>query len=193
MSSATDGDHVVLVDDTDRAIGTAEKLDAHRRGLKHRAVSALVRNGAGGFLLQRRALSKYHSGGLWTNACCSHPLPGEEALTATHRRLHQEMGFDCPLEPLFIVHYRADVSDGLVENELVHVFGGTYEGPVRPDPAEAHDFRWLTLDALEADMAERPQSYTVWFRKYMSKNREDIAAWLRETPDERADSGRDGR
>jgi len=193
MSTTTDDDLVVLVDDSDAALGTADKLDAHRQGLKHRAISALVRNASGALLLQRRASSKYHSGGLWTNACCSHPLPGEAPLAATHRRLQQEMGFDCALDPLFVVHYRADVSNGLIENELVHVFGGTHDGPVRPDPAEASEFRWMTLEALEADMADRPQSYTVWFRKYMNKNREQIAAWLREARNEGPGSGRDGR
>ncbi|CAN0505857.1 unnamed protein product, partial [Phaeothamnion confervicola] len=144
----TDHDLVVLVDDNDVAIGTAEKLGAHQRGLKHRAISALVRNSAGEFLLQRRALEKYHSGGLWTNACCSHPLPGESPADAAQRRLMQEMGIACTLSPMFIVHYRADVSGGLIENELVHVFGGTHDGPVAPDPAEVSETRWMTLAAL---------------------------------------------
>jgi isopentenyl-diphosphate Delta-isomerase len=179
MSASTDRDSVVLVDDRDVETGTAGKLEAHRRGLKHRAISALVRNGAGEFLLQQRAFGKYHSGGLWTNACCSHPLPGEDAKAAAERRLMQEMGIACALAPMFVVHYRADVSDGLIENELVHVFGGTHDGAVRPDPEEAAAARWTTLTALEADMRARPQDFTVWFRKYMAEHRETVADWLR--------------
>ncbi len=94
MSASTDDDLVVLVDDRDRATGTAGKLDAHRRGLKHRAISVLVRNSRGEFLLQQRAAGKYHSGGLWTNACCSHPRPGEDTADAARRRLLDEMGLD---------------------------------------------------------------------------------------------------
>jgi isopentenyl-diphosphate delta-isomerase len=180
MSAGNDDDLVVLVDDRDAETGTAGKLDAHRRGLKHRAISALVKNAAGEFLLQQRALSKYHSGGLWTNACCSHPLPGEATLDAAHRRLKQEMGIDCALSPMFTVHYRADVSGGLIENELVHVFGGRHDGAVEPDPGEAAGHRWMTLPALEADMRARPEAYTVWFRKYMAEHRGAIAAWLAE-------------
>ncbi len=179
MSAANDDDPVVLVDDHDTGIGTAGKLDAHRRGLKHRAISALVRNSAGEFLLQQRAASKYHSAGLWTNACCSHPLPGESPADAARRRLRQEMGIDCALAPMFVVHYRAEVPGGLTENELVHVFGGTHDGAVRPDPAEASRVRWMTLPALEDDMRARPDAYTIWFRKYMNENRAAIAAWLK--------------
>ncbi len=176
----TDHDLVVLVDADDAAIGTAGKLDAHRRGLKHRAISVLIRNANGEFLLQRRAEAKYHSGGLWTNACCSHPLPGESAADAARRRLKEEMSIAGALEPMFVVHYRADVSDGLIENELVHVFGGTHDGPVVPNPAEVSEHKWITLDALDADMRSRPGAYTVWFRKYLAEYRPQIAAWLGE-------------
>ncbi len=175
----TDNDLVVLVDASDAAMGTADKLDAHRRGLRHRAISALVRNAAGEFLLQRRALGKYHSGGLWTNACCSHPRPDESPGDAAHRRLREEMGVACRLDPMFLVHYRADVSGGLIENELVHVFGGTHDGAITPDPAEVGEWKWMTLDALEADLKARPEAYTVWFRKYLGENRAAIAEWLK--------------
>jgi isopentenyl-diphosphate delta-isomerase len=175
----TDNDLVVLVGDDDAAIGTAGKLDAHQQGLKHRAISALVRDSAGRFLLQRRALEKYHSGGLWTNACCSHPLPGENTTVAAYRRLKQEMGFSCRLDPMFIFHYRAPVSDGLIENELVHVFGGTHDGPIVPDPAEVSEWKWIAFGDLEADLRARPEAYTVWFQQYIAEHGARIAEWLR--------------
>ncbi len=130
---------------TTSQVGTAGKLDAHQRGLKHRAISVLVRNAAGEFLLQRRSPAKYHSGGLWTNACCSHPLPGESTADAARRRLAQEMGFACPIEPLFVFQYNTPVPGGLIENELVHVFGGQHDGPIKPDPAEVSEWKWIAL------------------------------------------------
>jgi isopentenyl-diphosphate delta-isomerase len=178
MTASTDNDSVILVDAGDVQIGTAEKLDAHRRGLKHRAISVLVRNGEGALLLQRRSGDKYHSGGLWANACCSHPLPGESAALAARRRLGQEMGVDCALEPLFVTHYRANVSNDLIEDEVVHVFGGRYDGPVRPDPAEVSEWKWIALAELKADMRAHPQAYAVWFRHYLTEHAEPIAQWL---------------
>ncbi len=176
--TATDNDPVVLVDADDVAIGTAGKLDAHRRGLKHRAISALVHNSAGEFLLQRRSPAKYHSGGLWTNACCSHPHPGESVADAAKRRLAEEMGVTCPLKPLFRFAYRAQVSDSLIEDEIVHVFGGTHDGPVAPDPAEVDQWKWMTLPDLNADLRARPDAYTVWFRQYIAEHGGLIASWI---------------
>jgi isopentenyl-diphosphate delta-isomerase len=174
----TGNDLVVLVDDDDVAVGTAGKLEAHQRGVKHRAISALVRNSKGEFLLQRRSAAKYHSAGQWTNACCSHPQPGESTADAAHRRLKEEMGFSCTLAPMFIMHYRADVPGGLIENELVHVFGGTYDGRIVPDPAEVGEWKWVTREELEADLRANPEAYTVWFRQYLTKHRARIASWL---------------
>lgn len=178
MTPSNDTDPVVLVDADDVEIGTAEKLDAHRRGLRHRAISALIRNGRGEFLLQRRNPAKYHSGGLWTNACCSHPLPGESTAAAARRRLAEEMGVECPLEPLFVFAYDTPVPGGLIENEVVHVFGGSHEGPINPDPAEVSEWRWITMAALRAEIAERPAAYTAWFKKYLDHRGDTIAAWL---------------
>ena len=178
MSRSSDDDLVLLVDADDREIGTAGKLDAHRRGLRHRAISALVRNGAGEFLLQRRNPAKYHSGGLWANACCSHPLPRESAADAAHRRLAEEMGVTCALAPLFTFAYRADVPGGLIEDEIVHVFGGHHDGPVRPDPVEVSEWKWITYGAMEADMRARPEAYTVWFRRYVAERGALIAHWI---------------
>jgi isopentenyl-diphosphate Delta-isomerase len=178
MTASNDSDPVVLVDADDVEIGTAGKLDAHRRGLKHRAISVLVRNANGHFLLQQRSPAKYHSGGLWTNACCSHPLPGEATPAAARRRLAEEMGFSCPIEPLFVYQYNEPVPGGLIENELVHVFGGQHDGPIKPDPGEVGEWKWIAYPALTADIAARPDAYTVWFRHYVAKYGGQIAEWL---------------
>ena len=170
-------DAVILVDADDREIGTADKLDAHRRGLKHRAISALVKNRAGELLLQQRSPAKYHSGGLWANACCSHPRPGEGVADAARRRLREEMGLDCRLDPLFVFSYRESVSNGLVENEIVHVFGGQHDGPAQPDPAEASSWKWVAFDDLVADITTRPEAYAVWFRQYVAARGGLIAGW----------------
>ena len=178
MLGSADNDPVILVDADDVQIGTAGKLDAHRRGLKHRAISVLVRNSAGELLLQQRAPVKYHSGLLWANACCSHPLPGENPADAAQRRLQQEMGFVCPLQPLFTFDYRAAVSDDLIENELVHAFGGTHDGPIAPDPAEVAQWKWIRFDDLAIDIRERPENYAIWFRKYVAAHGGLILGWL---------------
>jgi len=175
---ATDADMVVLVDAGDAPLGTAPKLDAHRRGLKHRAISVLVRNAKGQMLLQRRAAGKYHSAGLWTNACCSHPRPGENAADTARRRLAEEMGVDCALESLFVTSYRAQVSDDLVEDEVVHVFGGAYDGPIAPDANEVSEWKWISLPDLEADQLAHSERYTAWFLHYMQANHRIIADWL---------------
>lgn len=157
-------EQVVLVDRQDRPIGTEEKLAAHRRGVLHRAFSVFVFNDEGELLLQRRAPGKYHSGGLWSNTCCSHPRPGEPTDRAARRRLGEEMGIDCDLEHLFSFSYRAAFPDGLIEHEYDHVFVGYSDEVPRCDPGEVMDYRWTSLPALRADMDEDPASFTVWFR-----------------------------
>jgi isopentenyl-diphosphate delta-isomerase len=176
--SETNNERVILVDSADMEIGTADKLDAHRRGLTHRAVSVMVRNRHGALLLQRRSAGKYHSSGLWANACCSHPFPGESTAVAAGRRIFEEMGLECELEPLFVTHYRAQVSDGLIEDEVVHVFGGTYDGPIAPNPGEVSEWKWMTLVELESEMQARPDQFAVWFRHYFARHADAIAAWL---------------
>lgn len=173
-------ERIVLVDDRDKGVGTAPKLDAHRRGLLHRALSVVVRDREGRLLLQKRHARKYHSGGLWTNTCCSHPRPGEAVADAAARRLQEEMGFSCPLLPLTRLIYRAEVGPGMVEHEFVHVFAGLFEGPVRPDPREADGFAWTTPEALAADLRAAPERYTAWFRTYCAEHWEPMVrggAW----------------
>jgi isopentenyl-diphosphate delta-isomerase len=160
---------VILVDTDDQEIGTAEKLDAHRRGQLHRAFSVIVWDGAGRQLLQKRAAAKYHSGGLWTNACCGHPRPGEPVAAAAQRRLGEEMGFGCALEWLGIVQYHAAFDNGLSEHEVVHVFRGLYEGPVSPDPSEAEGYQWCDLARLRDDTAAVPDRFSVWFLRYVAE------------------------
>ena len=152
---------VVLVDEDDREIGQAKKLEAHLRGRRHRAVSVCVVDGAGRMLVQRRAEAKYHSGGLWTNACCTHPRPGESAAEAASRRLFEELGVSCDLKFVLRTHYRADVGGGLTEDEVVHVFRGDHDGSVSPNADEVVDYAWRSREALRADVAQRPSAYTV--------------------------------
>jgi isopentenyl-diphosphate delta-isomerase len=159
-------DEVILVDADDRPVGTVAKLDAHRRGLRHRAMSVIVRDRHDRLLLQQRAAGKYHSGGLWTNTCCGHPRPGEQTIDAAGRRLAEEMGFTCPMTFLFSTHYRAAVSNDLIEDEIVHVFGGRFDGMPDPDPREVADWIWKAPDDVARDVDARPDVYTVWFRKY---------------------------
>jgi isopentenyl-diphosphate delta-isomerase len=162
-----DKEEVVLVDAGDRELGTLPKLEAHRRGRLHRAFSVVIHDGAGHLLLQKRHRGKYHSGGLWTNACCGHPRPGEETAKAARRRLKEEMGIDCELSPLGTLIYRADVGGGLIEHELVHLFAGVYTGAVHPDSNEAEDFAWRPLAEIRRETAAEPERFTAWFRRYL--------------------------
>jgi isopentenyl-diphosphate delta-isomerase len=115
---------------------------------------------------------------LWTNACCSHPLPNEDVADAARRRLAQEMGIACALEPLFVFHYHTPVPGGLIENEVVHVFGGRHDGAIKPDPNEVSEWKWINFSDLIADLRKRPDAYTVWFRKYVDQHGDMIRDWL---------------
>ncbi len=156
--------HIILVNEKDEAIGTAEKLDAHLKGLLHRCISIFIFNAKGEMLLQRRAKSKYHSGGLWTNAVCGHQDPGEENEAAAHRCLKLEMGFDCPLKEIFTFTYQADLDHGICEHEFDHVFLGVYNGEVRPNPEEAEDYKYVSADWIREDVKKNPELYTYWFK-----------------------------
>ncbi|MFT3885033.1 MAG: isopentenyl-diphosphate Delta-isomerase [Flavobacteriales bacterium] len=162
MSGAEE--QVVLVDAHDNAIGTMGKQEAHARGLLHRAFSVFLFDAQGRVLLQRRAWGKYHSSGLWTNACCSHPRPDEAVADAAARRLQEELGIRCPLAEQFRFTYRADVGNGLIEHELDHVFFGRFDGDPQPDPAEVMDVRWMDPAAISAELAASPERFTPWFR-----------------------------
>lgn len=157
-------ERVVLVDENDVQVGTLEKQRAHLEGRLHRALSVFVLNARGQMLLQRRAAAKYHSGGLWTNACCSHPRPGEPVDQAARRRLREEMGIDCALTPLFAFTYRADVGGGLVEHEYDHVFAARWEGDPVPNADEVDGWRWVPVEEVADEVRRRPEAFTPWFR-----------------------------
>lgn len=152
-----------MVDASDNQVGIAPKLLVHRQGTLHRAVSVFILNEAGEMLLQRRAREKYHSGGLWSNACCSHPRPGESPAAAAVRRLEEEMGLFSPLEHAFTFLYRAALQDGLTEHELDHVFVGASTMDPHPNSEEIDEWRWISLPELERELAEDPEHFTAWF------------------------------
>jgi isopentenyl-diphosphate delta-isomerase len=162
----TSPQQVILVDETDHPLGIEDKLKAHQNGGRlHRAFSVFVFNSAGQMLLQRRSRRKYHFGGLWTNACCSHPHPGEPLEQGARTRLSNEFGFDIPLSEAFSFTYRAtDVASGLTEHEFDHVLIGRFDGQPRPNPDEIDEWKWLAPDDMRQDMQRHPQDYTPWFK-----------------------------
>ena len=156
-------DKVILVDEHDSMVGTMDKLEVHKQGLLHRAFSIFIFNGKGEMLLQQRAFTKYHSGGLWTNACCSHPMPGEKTMDAANRRLMEELGFETTIEKIFDFTYKAEFDNGLTEHEFDHVFAGEYEGELDINPAEVNDFVYKEVSAIKNEIQTEPQKFTAWF------------------------------
>jgi isopentenyl-diphosphate Delta-isomerase len=156
-------EYVVLVNEQDRETGTMEKMEAHKKGTLHRAFSVFIFNSKGEMLLQQRALNKYHSGGLWTNACCSHPKPDEGTADAAIRRLQEEMGFTTSIEKIFDFVYQAEFDNGLIEHEFDHVFAGEYEGPIDFDKQEVMDYCYKSLDEIRHSLKEHPLKFTQWF------------------------------
>ena len=154
---------VILVDVNDRQTGAMEKMEAHEKGVLHRAFSVFIFNTKGEMLLQQRALHKYHSGGLWTNACCSHPFPDEGTATAAGRRLKEELGFETPVKKVFDFIYKADFDNGLTEHEFDHVFVGEYEGKIEYNKEEVMDFCYKNVPEIRHSLQTDPQKYTAWF------------------------------
>jgi isopentenyl-diphosphate delta-isomerase len=157
-------EHVILVDEHDTALGTMEKMEAHRQGALHRAFSILLFNSRGEVLLQKRASNKYHSGGLWTNTCCSHPQADETMEEATRRRLRQEMGIDLQTEFAYKFIYKTPLGSDLTEHELDHVYIGTFDGIPKINQEEVEEWKFMDLPSLRADMKKNPDQYTYWFR-----------------------------
>src|SRR5689334_23713550 len=155
---------VILVNEKDEVMGTAGKMEVHRKGLLHRAFSVFVFNKRGEMLLQQRAENKYHSGGLWTNACCSHPAPGEGTLQAAERRLKEELGFETKVEKIFDFVYRTEFENGLIEHEFDHVLAGIYDGPVELNRDEVKDYCFKTVNEISDSLQTHPAKYTEWFR-----------------------------
>ena len=157
-------EYVILVDENDQEIGTMEKQEAHEKGLLHRAFSVFVFNEKKELLLQQRALTKYHSAGLWTNTCCSHPRIGETIEQAAHRRLTEEMGFDCELSTKTSFIYKAAFENGLTEHEFDHILVGNFNGEISFNSTEVKNFKWINLEELQIDLLQNNQNYTAWFK-----------------------------
>lgn len=155
---------LVLVDRDDNALGTIDKMSAHEQGLLHRAFSVLLYNSKGEMLIHKRAETKYHCGGLWTNACCSHPMPEELPLNAANRRLMEEMGLEARLDYCFAFIYKAPFDNGLIEHEYDHVFKGITDDVPNPNLEEVSDWKYISIKALKKDVSAFPDNYTVWFR-----------------------------
>ncbi|MFN6075089.1 MAG: isopentenyl-diphosphate Delta-isomerase [Fluviicola sp.] len=160
---------LILVDENDQEIGSMEKMEVHEKGLLHRAFSILIFNSKNEMLLQQRALSKYHSGGLWTNTCCSHPRKEESTLQAANRRLIEEMGFSTELEEKFSFIYRAELDKNMIEHELDHVFFGTFEGEFQFNREEVNAIRWISISDLIQEIKDSPSSFTEWFKILMNE------------------------
>ncbi len=155
---------VICVNEQDEFIELVDKMKAHRDGLLHRAFSVFVFNDKGELLLQQRAISKYHSGGLWSNTCCSHPRYQEETIAAAHRRMMEEMGFDCDLQHLFAICYKADVGNRMIEHEYDHVFVGQYSGEATPNEQEVVAYKYIGIEELNERVAQEPHLFTAWFK-----------------------------
>lgn len=167
---------VILVNQKDEEIGKMEKMEAHRRALLHRAFSVFIFNSNGEMLLQQRADNKYHSGGLWTNACCSHPVPGEDTGAAATRRLREELGFITPLRKAFTFEYKTEFENGLTEHEIDHVFTGLFDGDVKPNRNEVKDYAYLPLEDIQISLKEQPSKFTSWFAIAFP----EVRKWMRE-------------
>ena len=167
-------EQVILVDKNDQQIGLMPKMEAHEKGLLHRAFSVFIFNDKGETMLQQRASDKYHSPGLWTNTCCSHQRDGESSIEAGRRRLQEEMGFSCELEEVFSFIYKAPFDNGLTEHELDHVMVGYYDHDPRINKEEVEHFVWMTLDEIKLDMQKHPQKYTEWFKIIFKESYEKI-------------------
>lgn len=155
---------LILVDENDVPVGTADKMEAHQKALLHRAFSIFIFNANGDMLLQQRAAGKYHSGGLWTNACCSHPYFQQQTLAAAEKRLQEEMGFSTHLTKAFDFIYEAVFDNGLTEHEYDHVFVGEYEGEIIPNKEEVEDYCFMNMEAIRNAIQSHPKKYTEWFK-----------------------------
>lgn len=155
---------VILVDKNDFPIGVMPKMEAHEKGCLHRAFSIFIFNSSGELLLQKRAEGKYHSPGLWTNTCCSHPEPGQETVDAARERLLTEMGLHAKLEYLMKFTYRSSYENGLIEHEIDHIFVGSTDDTPHINPNEISEYKYMSINDIQKDVALNPEKYTTWFR-----------------------------
>lgn len=160
---------IILVDPKDKQIGIIEKILGHKHGMLHRAFSVFIfrkQQDQLELLLQQRSANKYHGGRLWTNTCCSHPRPNEEIKMAAQQRLQEEMGLHIKLKKAGKFHYFADMGNGLAENEIDHVFVGSYTGEnIKMQPQEADNFKWMKVSELKKELKQHPQRYTPWLQQ----------------------------
>ena len=171
---------VILVDENDREIGLEEKLKAHQNGGRlHRAISVFVFNKEGKIMMQRRAESKYHEGGKWSSTCCSHPMPGELPGNAAHRRLGEEMGFDCELKEAGSFIYKAELDRGLTEWEYDHFFVGIHEGDPKPNKEEVGGWRWESIDEIRRGIEKNPHEYSNFFLAFFERAIREMAPILK--------------
>jgi isopentenyl-diphosphate delta-isomerase len=170
-------EQVILVNETDHPVGTMGKAEAHQAPILHRAFSIFIFNSEGEMLLQKRAPNKYHSAGLWTNTCCSHPRPEEDTVAAAARRLKEEMGFCTSLEKVFDFIYKASFDNGLHEYEFDHVFTGIYDDSVSPNPDEVSEYRFMSMESIQSSLDLNPENFTAWFNIVFPK----ITTWKYET------------
>lgn len=161
---------IALVNKDDEIIGFEDKLEVHKLGLLHRAFSILIYNDKNEILLQKRASTKYHSPGLWTNTCCSHLIENQDFETYMHDRLQDEMGFDCDLEFQFKFTYKKSFDNGLTEYETDHVYTGVWEGVPKTNPDEVDEYKWMSMEDIKKDIIKNPDSYTYWFKEIISRS-----------------------
>lgn len=171
MSSELNSVNLILVNSDDHEIGTMEKLEAHQKGLLHRAFSVMIYDQAGRLLIQKRAAHKYHSANLWANSCCGHPYPNENSKVAAERRLNEELGFTVPVAPRTKIKYALTLKDGLYEREFVHVFEGIFEESIHlaPNPEEVSEIAWVDPKEILIDALQNPEFYARWFKLYLFK------------------------
>ncbi|MBA4241484.1 MAG: isopentenyl-diphosphate delta-isomerase [Sphingobacteriaceae bacterium] len=160
---------VILVDEQDNDIGVMEKIKAHQEGLLHRAFSVFIFNHKDELLLQQRSLSKYHSAGLWTNTCCSHPRPNETIKDAANRRLFEEMGMSCDLKIKTNFIYKTSFENGLIEHELDYVLIGSTNQNPHINKEEVENYKWMSIADIKKDIISNPNQYTSWFKIALEK------------------------
>ena len=181
MTRNTSEEQLILVDERNRATGSAGKTAIHRAGLLHRAFSIFVVDARGRIVVQQRSPDKYHSGGLWANSCCGHPRCGERTIAAARRRLREELGVTSALSFGFFARYQAELGNGMHENEFVYVYFGRLTAEPRPDPAEVAGIALLSCEEIGRRIEREPNRFTFWFKHYFRKHRGDIARLAKRT------------
>ena len=166
--------YVILVDEKDNPLGIMEKIEAHEKAKLHRAFSVFIYNSKNELMLQQRALTKYHTPGLWTNTCCSHQKLKESNIEAGKRRLQEEMGFSTELKETISFIYKAPFENGLTEHEFDYILVGEYQNDPQPNPDEVHDWKWMSLDNIENDINKNPNLYTEWFKIIFEKHKSEM-------------------